>query len=90
MKYLVLILLSILTVSCADSIPTSIPDGKELVGFWHGIWHGMILPISFIVSLFDPDTDIYAIYNNGGWYNFGFVIGAGTTISSSSSGNRKR
>jgi len=34
------------------------------------------MPFTFIVSLFNPDVGIYEINNNGGWYNFGFVVGA--------------
>jgi hypothetical protein len=35
----------------------------------------MIVVIAFIVSLFDENVTTYAIYNNGGWYDFGFIIG---------------
>lgn len=48
----------------------------EEVGFWYGLWHGIILPFAWVISLFDSDVAIYAIYNNGGWYDFGFVLGA--------------
>ena len=42
------------------------------------------MPITFIVSLFNPDVGIYESNNNGGWYNFGFVIGAAGTSSGAS------
>lgn len=51
----------------------------EPAGFWIGLWHGIIMPFTFIVSLFNPDVGIYESNNNGGWYNFGFVIGASGT-----------
>ncbi len=44
-------------------------------GFWLGLWHGFIFPIAFIVSLFVPDVALYAVPNNGGWYDFGFFVG---------------
>jgi len=50
-------------------------DGS-VAGFWLGLWHGMILPITFIVSLFHDGVNIYEVHNNGGWYNFGFLSGA--------------
>ena len=50
--------------------------GAEPAGFWVGLWHGIIMPLAFIGSLFNPDVGIYETNNNGGWYNFGFVIGA--------------
>jgi hypothetical protein len=51
------------------------PDGS-VAGFWLGLWHGMILPITFIVSLFRDGVNVYEGHNNGGWYNFGFLWGA--------------
>lgn len=47
----------------------------EVVGFWRGIWHGFITPFAFIISLFKDSVGIYEAHNNGGWYNFGYVIG---------------
>jgi hypothetical protein len=55
------------------------PDGS-IAGFWLGLWHGLILPISFIVSLFSDNVNVYEVHNNGGWYNFGFVWGAATVL----------
>ena len=44
-------------------------------GFWAGIWHGLIIIITFIISLFNKKVGIYEI-NNAGWsYNLGFIIG---------------
>ena len=48
----------------------------EPAGFWAGFWHGMIMPITFVVSLFKPGVGIYETNNNGGWYNLGFILGA--------------
>lgn len=45
-------------------------------GFWAGLWHGLIMVITFIVSLFTHTVKIYETNNVGGWYNFGFVLGA--------------
>ena len=44
-------------------------------GFWLGVWHGFIFPVAFLVSLFVPDVAIYAVPNNGGWYDFGYFVG---------------
>ena len=48
---------------------------SEAAGFWAGLWHGFIVVITFIISLFTDTVTIYEINNNGGWYNFGFVLG---------------
>lgn len=46
-------------------------------GFFLGLWHGIIAPFSFIVSLFTDGVNMYEVNNNGNWYDFGFVLGAG-------------
>ncbi|MCU0520279.1 MAG: hypothetical protein MUF84_06270 [Anaerolineae bacterium] len=51
------------------------PDA-EPAGFWAGVWHGMIMPITFFVSLFREDVGIYETHNTGRGYDFGFLIGA--------------
>ena len=44
-------------------------------GFLEGVWHGFIFPIAWIISLFTDQISVYAVPNNGGWYNFGYFIG---------------
>jgi hypothetical protein len=44
-------------------------------GFWLGLWHGFIFPIAWIVSLFADRVAVYAVPNNGGWYDFGYFLG---------------
>ena len=51
-------------------------DGR-ISGFWMGLIHGIIAPVSFIISLFNHNVNLYEIHNNGGWYNLGFVLGDG-------------
>ncbi|MBU4335119.1 MAG: hypothetical protein KJ548_00960 [Actinobacteria bacterium] len=54
----------------------SAPPGQEApAGFWLGLWHGIILPISVVVSFFTDTVSPYEVYNNGNWYDFGFVFG---------------
>lgn len=44
-------------------------------GFWAGLWHGLIIIVTFIVSLFTNTVGIYES-NNIGWpYNLGFILG---------------
>jgi len=63
--------------SCADVTPIDKCVTDEPYGFLWGLWHGLIAPISFIGSLIWDDIAMYAVNNNGGWYDFGFVLGAG-------------
>ena len=58
-------------------------------GFWSGLWHGMVVHFSWIGSLFSDDIAIYAYNNNGGWYDFGFVLGIGGLAVSSVRASKK-
>jgi hypothetical protein len=66
-----------LITGCADSLSFSQAMRVDEVGFFYGLWHGMIIPFAWFISLFDDSVAIYAIYNNGGWYDFGFFLGIG-------------
>ena len=44
-------------------------------GFLLGLWHGFIFPVAWIVSLFMSGVAVYAVPNNGGWYDFGYFLG---------------
>lgn len=78
------LLAGLLLTSCApESIAFTEAAAREPLGFWYGLWHGIICPITFVISLFDSDVAIYAIYNSGAWYDFGFVLGVGTLMGGS-------
>ena len=53
----------------ADAVAPAAP------GFLLGLWHGFIFPVAWILSLFVEDVAIYAVPNNGGWYDFGYFLG---------------
>jgi hypothetical protein len=55
--------------------------GATAAGFWAGLWHGIIAPIIFFVSLFADGVRIYETNNRGRWYDFGFMIGIGAYAS---------
>ncbi|MDP3764697.1 MAG: hypothetical protein Q8Q95_03710 [bacterium] len=77
--YLVL-LATIFAISCTagpnSAVGTSALDGN-IAGFWLGLWQGMIIGFSFIISLFSDSVRIYETHNNGSWYDWGFVLGIG-------------
>ena len=47
-------------------------------------------PITFFISLFNDTVNVYEIHNNGNWYNFGFVLGAGVSLGGGGAGSRGR
>jgi len=55
-----------------------------------GLWHGLIAPITFIISIFTKNVRFYEVHNTGFWYNFGFVLGAGLFLSGGILGKGKR
>lgn len=74
-----LVLTALVLAACApgtnpmENVP---PDGGSVAGFWLGLWHGFIAPVTFVLSIFRPDVNLYEVHNNGIWYNLGFAIGA--------------
>lgn len=73
MKRLLVLLPFVLLTACAVQTNAVIQPGAP--GFWLGVAHGFIFPFAFIGSLFSPDIAVYAVPNNGHWYNFGYFIG---------------
>ena len=54
-------------------------------GFWAGLWHGLIVPITFLVCIFNPNVRIYETNNRGRLYYLRFLIGASSSIGGSGS-----
>ena len=63
----------LLLAGCATQSAAGVAPGAP--GFLHGLWHGFIFPVAWVLSLFMPDVSIYAVPNNGGWYDFGYFLG---------------
>jgi hypothetical protein len=61
--------------ACAKQIPAGIDTSPTAPGFLWGLWHGFVFPFAWIGSLFNPQIAVYAVPNNGGWYDFGFFLG---------------
>ena len=71
--FLVLGLALVLTACVARQSTTAVSPTAP--GFLEGVWHGFIFPIAWIVSLFTDDIAVYAVPNNGAWYDFGYFVG---------------
>ena len=68
-------LLLIALSSCAAGPNPSVGTGTDAPGFWMGLWHGIILPVTFVISLFTDSVSVYDVVNDGNWYDFGFFLG---------------
>jgi hypothetical protein len=77
-----LVVAALFLVACAAG-PNNVAqiNAPHIAGFWLGLWHGVISPITFLVSLFNDNVNIYDVHNNGNWYNFGFMIGVSAVFS---------
>ncbi len=81
-----LTILLVLSTGCAAGVNEQLgtPDARGVVaGFWLGLWHGLIAPMTFIVSLFTDRVHVFEVHNNGSWYDFGFVLGASVVFGGS-------
>lgn len=75
-----LLVLAVALASCAPGpnplVHHQAPGAAPFAGFFLGIWHGAIVWVTLLVSLFDPGVSVYEVHNTGWAYNLGFVIGA--------------
>jgi hypothetical protein len=90
---IILILVPLVLAACTagPNQLRNIPDEDgEVAGFWKGLWHGLISPITFIISLFSKSVYVFEVHNNGGWYTFGFLLGVSMTFGGSGGGAASR
>ncbi len=86
---LLIVGISLILAACAagpNQLRNTPNEDGEVAGFWMGIWHGLISPITFILSLFSNNIYVFEVHNNGGWYTFGFLLGASMTFGGSGGG----
>ena len=74
MKRLALLAAALALTACAAT-QTQNAVAPTAPGFLLGLWHGFIFPVAWIVSLFTDKVAVYAVPNNGGWYDFGYFLG---------------
>jgi hypothetical protein len=45
-----------------------------------GLWHGIIAPITLVISFFNSDVHMYEVHNAGSEYDLGFLLGVALVI----------
>lgn len=91
-KVLVLGLIAILLIMMASCAPgpntlANTPDEQgQVAGVWLGLWHGLIAPVTFVISFFDKNVQVYDVHNDGNWYNLGFLLGMAVFFGAGSGG----
>ena len=89
---LLLVALVLVLGACAAGENVSVgvaATDRDLAGFWFGLWHGIIAPVTFFISLFTDGINVYEVHNSGNWYDFGFVLGAGILFGGGRRGRKK-
>ena len=74
MKRFLILAVTVTLPACAAT-QDSAAIAPTAPGFLLGLWHGFIFPVAWIVSLFSSQVAVYAVPNNGGWYDFGYFLG---------------
>lgn len=77
-----LVLLCACLVGCVPGDGANSPIRPA--GFFTGIWHGWIAPISLVVSIFKRNVGIYEVFNTGFLYDLGYygaIIGGFGSLS---------
>jgi len=74
-KVLFLLVLLIVIFLLTGCLPG---DGKNTVenpaGFFWGIWHGWLAPVSIIIGFFNRTIRVYEVFNRGWSYDVGFYM----------------
>jgi hypothetical protein len=89
MTLLIILLMSACSAGANPEIGVPAADG-DVAGFWMGLWHGLIAPITFVISLFSDTVNVYEVHNSGNWYDLGFVFGASMAFGGSGRGSKRR
>ena len=92
LRFGLFVLLAVVLAACAAGTNPEVgqaADGEAVAGFLLGLWHGIIAPFTFVVSLFTDNVNIYEVHNSGNWYDFGFVLGAGILFGGGSRASRR-
>ena len=51
------------------------PENGSVAGLAMGFWHGLISPVTLIMSFLNPAIQMYEVHNNGPMYDLGFLLG---------------
>jgi hypothetical protein len=72
-------------VNTADS------NGR-VAGILLGIWHGIISPVTLVLSFINQGAQMYEVHNDGSQYNLGFLLGVALVfvILGATAGSRRR
>jgi len=64
----------------------------RIAGILMGLWHGIISPVTLVLSFVNPGGQMYEVHNDGSQYNLGFLLGVALVfvILGATAGSRRR
>jgi hypothetical protein len=106
-KLFIFVLIAVILVMVAGCAPDTVvqinaPGPSPLVntadahghvaGILPGIWHGIISPVTIVLSFVNKDVQMYEVHNDGSQYNLGFLLGVAIVfvILGATAGSRRR
>ena len=64
-----------LTTPGANPLVNEPAESGAVAGVVQGLWHGIIAPVTLVMSFFNESIQMYEVHNNGREYNLGFLLG---------------
>ncbi len=55
-------------------VNTADANGR-VAGILLGLWHGIISPVTLVLSFVNQGVQMYEVHNDGGQYNLGYLLG---------------
>lgn len=93
-RTVLLVLVAVALAGCAagtnPEVGTAASETGEVAGFWLGLWHGVIAPVTFVISLFTDTVNVYEVHNSGNWYDAGFVFGLTISLGGGGASSKRR
>jgi len=64
----------------------------RVAGILLGLWHGIISPVTLVLSFVNQGVQMYEVHNDGSQYNLGFLLGVALVfvILGATVGSRRR
>ena len=72
LKIAIILILVSMFLGCFPGDDRATADNPS--GFFSGIWHGWIAPLSLVIGIFKGNIRVYELYNTGWWYDLGFYM----------------
>lgn len=71
-KIIVALFLLLVLTGCMANVTPAFENNPA--GFFLGIWHGWLAPLSLILQIFNPEHSIFELNNTGFGYEIGFYM----------------